>query len=66
MHSGALDRIIRRQQLATIVVGQFVTTFKEFSPSQVSGSLGVEKAPQALQEGGRQNRMARRSPSLDG
>ena len=40
---------------ATMIMGQFLSTFNEFPPSQVSGSLGVEKALQALQEGGRKN-----------
>ena len=40
---------------ATVIMGQFLATFKDYPPSQVSGSLGVEKALQALQEGGRKN-----------
>jgi arylsulfatase len=40
---------------AMTIMGQFLSTFKEFAPSQVSGSLSVEKALQALQEGGRKN-----------
>ena len=40
---------------ATVIMGQFLATFKDYPPSQVSGSLSVEKALQALQEGGRKN-----------
>ena len=40
---------------ATMIMGQFLSTFKDYPPSQVSGSLSVEKALQALQEGGRKN-----------
>ena len=40
---------------ATEIMGHFLATFKDYPPSQVSGSLGVEKALQALQEGGRKN-----------
>ncbi|MDM0050487.1 arylsulfatase [Variovorax sp. J22R115] len=35
------------------IVGQFLGTFKEYPPSQVSGSLSVEKALQMLQAGSR-------------
>ena len=37
------------------IVGRFLGTFKDYPPSQVSGSLSVEKALAALQEGGRKN-----------
>jgi arylsulfatase len=40
---------------AMTIMGQFLSTFKEFPPSQASGSLSVEKALEALQEGGRKN-----------
>jgi hypothetical protein len=40
---------------AMTIMGQFLSTFKKFPPSQVSGSLSVEKALEALQEGGRKN-----------
>jgi len=39
----------------TEIMGQFLSTFKDYPPSQVSGSLSVEKALQVLQEGGRKN-----------
>ncbi|MDM0011665.1 arylsulfatase [Variovorax sp. J22P168] len=35
------------------IVGRFLGTFKDYPPSQVSGSLSVEKALQLLQEGSR-------------
>ncbi|MDM0022350.1 arylsulfatase [Variovorax saccharolyticus] len=35
------------------IVGRFLATFGEYPPSQVSGSLSVEKALQMLQEGSR-------------
>ncbi|MDM0108002.1 arylsulfatase [Variovorax sp. J22R24] len=35
------------------IVGQFLATFREYPPSQVSGSLSVEKALQMLQAGSR-------------
>jgi arylsulfatase len=38
---------------ATLIVGQYLETFKEYPPSQVSGSLSVEKALAALQAGAR-------------
>ena len=38
-----------------MLMGQFLSTFNEFPLSQVSGSLGVEKALEPLQEGGRKN-----------
>ena len=37
------------------IVGQFLQTFKAFPPSQVSGTLSVEKALLQLQDGGRKN-----------
>ena len=40
---------------AVAIVGQFLQTFKAFPPSQASGSLSVEKALAALQDGGRKN-----------
>jgi arylsulfatase len=40
---------------AVAIVGQFLQTFKEFPPSQVSGTLSLEKALAALQDGGRKN-----------
>jgi hypothetical protein len=33
------------------IVGQFLQTFREYPPSQVSGSLSIEKALQMLQAG---------------
>jgi arylsulfatase len=33
------------------IVGQFLESFKEFPPSQVSGTTGVERALQAIQAG---------------
>jgi arylsulfatase len=35
------------------IVGQFLQTFKEYPPSQVSGSLSIEKALQMLESGSR-------------
>ena len=35
------------------IVGQFLATFKDYPPSQVSGSLSVEKALLMLQAGSR-------------
>ena len=40
---------------AVAIVGQFLQTFKEFPPSQVSGTTSVEKALAQLQDGGRKN-----------
>ncbi len=40
---------------ATMIMGKFLATFKDYPPSQASGSLSVEKALAALQEGGRKN-----------
>ena len=36
---------------AMTIMGQFLATFKEYPPSQVSGSLSVEKALQMVQNG---------------
>ena len=38
-----------------MIMGQFLSTLNEFPLSQVSASLSVEKALEALQEGGRKN-----------
>jgi arylsulfatase len=38
---------------ASAIVGQFLETFKEYPPSQVGGSLGIEKALQVLKAGSR-------------
>jgi arylsulfatase A-like enzyme len=35
------------------IVGQFLQTFKEYPPSQVSGTFGVEKALRAIEAGSR-------------
>jgi hypothetical protein len=40
---------------ASGLVEQFLGTFREYPPSQASGSLSVEKALQALQSGGLKN-----------
>jgi hypothetical protein len=40
---------------AAAIVGQFLASFKEYPPSQTSGSFSVEKALEMLQEGGRKN-----------
>jgi arylsulfatase len=40
---------------ATVIMGKFLATFEGYPPSQASGSISVEKALQALQEGGRKN-----------
>lgn len=40
---------------AVAIVGKFLGTFKEYPPSQASGSFSVEKALQMLQDGGRKN-----------
>jgi arylsulfatase A-like enzyme len=40
---------------AVAIVGQFLQTFKEFPPCQVSGTLSLEKGLAALQDGGRKN-----------
>jgi arylsulfatase len=37
-------------------VGQFLTTFKEFPPSQKPGSFSIDAALQKLQEGATGNR----------
>jgi hypothetical protein len=49
-----------REKLWTLMpapgmVGQFLATFKEYPPSQTSGTFSVEKALQMLQDGGRKN-----------
>jgi arylsulfatase len=36
---------------AVTVVGGFLQTFKEYPPSQVGGSLSIERALQAVQAG---------------
>ncbi len=36
---------------AQAIVGQFLQSFKEFPPSQKSGSFGIGKALEALQTG---------------
>ena len=41
--------------LVMVIVGQFLSTFKDYPPSQASGSLSVEKPLRALQEGDRKN-----------
>jgi arylsulfatase A-like enzyme len=38
---------------ASAIVKQFLETFKEYPPSQVSGSLGIEKALEMIEAGGR-------------
>jgi arylsulfatase A-like enzyme len=40
---------------AVAIVGQFLQTFRDFPPSQVSGTLSVEKALAQLQDGSRRN-----------
>jgi hypothetical protein len=35
----------------SVIVGQFLQTFKEYPPSQVSGSFGVERALKMLEAG---------------
>jgi arylsulfatase A-like enzyme len=40
---------------AVAIVGQFLQTFKDYPPSQASGTLSVEKALALLQDGGRKN-----------
>jgi arylsulfatase len=40
---------------AAAIVGEFLQTFVEFPPSQVSGTFGVEQALRALEEGGLKN-----------
>jgi arylsulfatase len=40
---------------AVTVVGQFLHTFKEYPPSQVGGSLSIEAALRALEQGARGN-----------
>ena len=53
---------------AMTIMGQFLATFKEFPPSQVSGSLSVEKALEALAGGRKEelntvSEMLRRQPA---
>jgi hypothetical protein len=36
---------------ASAAVGQFLATFKEYPPSQASGSFGIEKALKMLEAG---------------
>ena len=36
---------------AVNIVGQFLQTFKEYPPSQVSGTLTVDRALQMIQHG---------------
>jgi arylsulfatase len=36
---------------AATLVGGFLQTFKEYPPSQVSGSLSIEKALQMIERG---------------
>ena len=36
---------------ASVIVGQFLQTFKEYPPSQVSGTFGVERALKMLEAG---------------
>ena len=38
---------------AQAVVGRFLQSFKEFPPSQKSGSFGIDQALQAIQGGGK-------------
>jgi hypothetical protein len=38
---------------ASTIVGQFLQTFKEYPPSQVSGSLSIDKALRTLEAGSR-------------
>jgi hypothetical protein len=38
---------------ASAIVGQFRETFKEYPPSQVGGSFGIEKALHMLEAGSR-------------
>jgi arylsulfatase A-like enzyme len=40
---------------AVSIVGQFLETFKEYPPSQVSGTLSVEKALHLLEDGTKKN-----------
>ena len=41
---------------ASTIVGQFLETFKEYPPSQVSGSLSIDKALRTLEAGSRGGR----------
>ena len=36
---------------AQAIVGQFLATFKDYPPSQVSGTLSIEKALEMVQQG---------------
>jgi hypothetical protein len=38
---------------SSVIVGQFLQTFKEYPPSQVSGTFGIEQALRALEAGAR-------------
>lgn len=40
---------------ATVIMGKFLATFQDYAPSQASGSISVEKALEALQEGARKS-----------
>jgi len=44
---------------AQVIVGQFVTSFKEFPPSQKSGSFSVDQVLEQLQNGPKKRRMKR-------
>jgi hypothetical protein len=36
---------------AQAVVGKFLETFKDYPPSQASGTMGIERALKAMQSG---------------
>jgi hypothetical protein len=36
---------------SSAIVGQFLQTFKEFPPSQTSGTVGIEKALKMIEAG---------------
>ena len=38
---------------AQAIVGQFLQSFREFPPSQKSGSFGIDQALEAIQSGGK-------------
>lgn len=38
---------------ATVVAGRFLETFREYPPSQVSGTVSIERALQAIEQGSR-------------
>ena len=40
---------------ASSIVGRFLASFKEYPPSQASGTFGVEQALKMLEDGGRKN-----------